>query len=71
MTAPGEWIHIAGHAWEFYGTGAHYTLHHESDRWVARRFSLSDEGDATKDVEESAPTIEEAKQIVHRWESQE
>ena len=66
---PGEWIHIAGDAWEFYGTGVHYTVHEENSRWVTRRFSVSHDGDEDEEVEESAPTFEEAKQIVRRWES--
>jgi hypothetical protein len=71
VTAPGEWLHIAGDAWELYGTGVHYTLHKESSEWVARRFWLSQGGDETKDAEEPASTIDEAKRIVHRWECQE
>lgn len=67
MTAPGKWIHIAGEAWERYDKGVQYTLHKESDQWIVRRYSLNYEGGATKDVEESAPTIDEGKDIVDRW----
>lgn len=70
MTAPGEWIHIADHAWELHGTGAQYTVHQEGDQWVARRFSLSHGGDATREAEQPAPSLEEAKGIVQRWDSQ-
>ncbi len=70
MTAPGTWIHIAGDAWELYETGVHYTLHKESGAWVTRRFWLSQGGDETADAEESASTMDKAKDIVHRWESQ-
>lgn len=69
MTAPGEWIHIADHAWEMHTTGVHYTLHQENDQWVARSFALSHSGETSKGAEESAPTIEQAKHIVDRWQS--
>ena len=69
MTAPNEWIHIAGDACEFYSSGVQYTVHKENDHWIARSFSLSHGGDAAKKDEESAPTIEQAQHIVHEWES--
>ena len=69
MTAPGEWIHIADHAWELYGLNVHYTLHQENDQWVVRSFTQTHGGDTAKNAEESAPTVEQAKQIVDRWES--
>ena len=68
MTYSHDWIHIGDDAWERYGTGVHYTVHEETDRWVARGYSLHD-GNESKEVEESANTLENAKRLVQDWES--
>jgi len=69
MTASREWMHIGDDAWERYGTRVHYTVHEENDRWVARGYSLRD-GSESKEVEESAHTLENAKRLVQDWESE-
>lgn len=70
MTTPNEWTPVTDHAWELHGLGAQYTAHEENDHWVVRRFSLSSSGDATKQDEQQARSLEHAKELVQQWESQ-
>lgn len=69
MTSPGQWIHIADHAWDRHGMGREYTIHKGTNPWVARGFSVSANGDAVIENEESTKTLESAKQLVQEWDS--